>query len=138
MRRKKSEEAESKERKQEGQFGDGRVCQGSRFLFFFFSFPFPRRAVFQSCAEPVAISVRRRRSGLGMDAITLQEKLVERLLCPRGRTARQKVKEGSCLEMEGWMGRGGGAPPVRGQRLLLLALAARCCHLLRFLVLSYG
>lgn len=29
---------------------------------------------------------------LGMDAIMLQEKLVERLLCPRVRTARQKVK----------------------------------------------
>lgn len=61
----------------------------------------------------MAISVRRRRSGLGMDAITLQEKLVERLLCPRGRTARQKVKEGSCLEMDGgtdgWMDGGGGA-----------------------------
>lgn len=28
----------------------------------------------------------------GMDAIMLQEKLVERLLCPRVRTARQKVK----------------------------------------------
>lgn len=27
-----------------------------------------------------------------MDAIMLQEKLVERLLCPRVRTARQKVK----------------------------------------------
>lgn len=28
-----------------------------------------------------------------MDAIMLQEKLVERLLCPRVRTARQKVKK---------------------------------------------
>lgn len=33
----------------------------------------------------------------GMDAIMLQEKLVERLLCPRVRTARQKVKPGSIL-----------------------------------------
>lgn len=32
-----------------------------------------------------------------MDAIMLQEKLVERLLCPRVRTARQKVKSCVCV-----------------------------------------
>lgn len=37
-----------------------------------------------------------------MDAIMLQEKLVERLLCPRVRTARQKVKTKS-ISRDKWL-----------------------------------
>lgn len=87
--------SKSNEHKQEGQFGNGRAATDqliAALLCYFFFFPtVPHQAVFQRCAEPVAISVRRRCCGFGMDAITLQEKLVERLLCPRVRTARQKV-----------------------------------------------
>lgn len=76
-----------------GQFGNGhtdRVYLGlhaSDLLF-----PVPCWGVFESSGtcSYFGLSVSER---FGMDAITLQEKLVERLLCPRVRTARQKVKK---------------------------------------------
>lgn len=53
-------------------------------------FPVPCWSVFESSGTCgyFGLSVS---EWFGMDAITLQEKLVERLLCPRVRTARQKV-----------------------------------------------
>lgn len=55
-------------------------------------FPVPRWGVFQRSEARgyFGLSVSEQ---FGMDAIMLQEKLVERLLCPRVRTARQKVKK---------------------------------------------
>lgn len=54
-------------------------------------FPVPHWGVFQrsETRSYFGLSVSEQ---FGMDAIMLQEKLVERLLCPRVRTARQKVK----------------------------------------------
>lgn len=52
--------------------------------------PVPRWVVFLRPVGYFGLSVSEQ---LGMDAIMLQEKLVERLLCPRVRTARQKVKK---------------------------------------------
>lgn len=49
--------------------------------------------VFFIVLSPVAIFDPSVLEQFGMDAIMLQEKLVERLLCPRVRTARQKVKK---------------------------------------------
>lgn len=49
--------------------------------------------VFFNVLSPVAIFDPSVLEQFGMDAIMLQEKLVERLLCPRVRTARQKVKK---------------------------------------------
>lgn len=56
-------------------------------------FPVSLLGCFSSFLRPVAIFGLSVSERFGMDAIMLQEKLVERLLCPRVRTARQKVKK---------------------------------------------
>lgn len=95
--RKKREESESKQLIEEEQKGwrstnkedSERLYHGLWPSHLLFS-PVPRWVVF---LRPVGYFGPSVSEQLGMDAIMLQEKLVERLLCPRVRTARQKVKK---------------------------------------------
>lgn len=65
----------------------------SRLRGFFFNSPHSPLGCFGACGYFRLSALQ----WFGMDAIMLQEKLVERLLCPRVRTARQKVKPGEIL-----------------------------------------
>lgn len=97
---KKKRGNKSKEQKQEGQFGNGHAVRDELIEasdFFFFRSPLGCLSKLCGACGYFRLSALQ---WFGMDAIMLQEKLVERLLCPRVRTARQKVKSRSFLETD--------------------------------------
>lgn len=92
MRQKTRERGQTNQNKQ---FGNGHAIRAEFIKASFFFFHPPPRSPLGCFAELCGACGYFRLSALqwfGMDAIMLQEKLVERLLCPRVRTARQKVK----------------------------------------------